>query len=110
MEPAAVRHEAGLQVVDAQSGVRHHVDIPAGCRCGALPRARACERSQSLTASQPPAHPAVRSVRELREAVRCAIAARGAVPADGGGVERIELLCIDEVPRVGCHDAPHSFL
>jgi len=61
MEPVAARHEAGLQVVDAQSGVRHHVDIPAGCRCGR----RACDAtrqgvrllpSSTLTAWQPPAH------------------------------------------------------
>ena len=50
--------------------------------------------SATPDATFPPAR--VSSVRELREAVRRAIAAREAA-ADGAQVERIELLCIDEV-------------
>ena len=90
------RHPRGVQV------------RPKSLRCHTPGRAITALVDVDSVAT-PCTHPAVRSVRELREAVRCAIAACEAAPADRGpAVERIELLCIDEVPdsAVPTHRSP----
>ncbi len=108
-ESEAMRSEMAsatpVGVADAQTGVLHDIQIPAGCRLGhaLLFFHVKCLLVCTGLLSAVLLILALSSVRELRESVRLAIVASEVArqkPWDDAGpvpVERVELLCSDEV-------------